>query len=154
MFESLEAKAVYIITWILGERKPQFECHLQKLIFNLSIYTYLISIKKATIKSLLYYWTWSLLPDSTACDFFPLCWSRVSKHPDALLTSHNFTLLSALRKKIALVLTCAARVMTLLFTLLDWTWSFHSMSQIYSYNCTVFLFSTNIQHYSHKIVNT
>lgn len=46
----------------------------------------------------------SVLPASEdALDFSPLCWSSVLRHPDALLTSHNFTLLSALRKRFAYI---------------------------------------------------
>lgn len=34
-----------------------------------------------------------------AFDLSPLCWSRVKRHPEARRTSHTFTLLSALRRK-------------------------------------------------------
>lgn len=46
-----------------------------------------------------YHQLYFLLPASEdALDFSPLCWSSVLRHPEALLTSHNFTLPSALRK--------------------------------------------------------
>lgn len=91
---------------------------------------YLISMKrKPTIRSTtVFLFLWSSLPDSAACDFFPLCWSRVSKHPDALLTSHNFTLLSALRESRSRILTYIATIIIPLFTLPTWPPWIHSIS--------------------------
>lgn len=118
-------------------------------ICNLTVYLYylvsfkIFNLKNYQFKKLLMH---SSLPDSTACDFSPLCWSRVIKHPDALLTSHNFTLLSAL-KEINVTLTYITGIVTVLLICLS-----RVMKRKSQYICTFgFLYFCLISR--HSIVN-